>query len=152
MIWTVDAIATLRDGWRKGLDAPELARLLGTSRAAVRSKRMRLGLPSRSDAVIALSNRERGLAVSSHSQAPPRGIANVLRMAPLSGSTPRPWAQRMLRECAFPVAGFGVGTLSCCLPVRKPGGAYCDGHVAILRGEPWPPVEPEDLQRTEFDW
>jgi hypothetical protein len=144
MEWTARKVRQLTDGWGQGLDAPELARILGTSRAAVRSKRMRLGLPSRTDAQVALSNRERGLAVCPRSSAAPLGVADPDRMAALSGSTPRPWPQRMIGECAFPVSGFGAQTWSCCLPVEV-GRPYCFGHLAILRGDAWPPVECENL-------
>jgi hypothetical protein len=96
------------------------------------------------DAQVALSNRERGLAVCPRSSAAPLGVADPDRMAALSGSTPRPWPQRMIGECAFPVSGFGAQTWSCCLPVEV-GRPYCFGHLAILRGDAWPPVECENL-------
>lgn len=38
----------------------------------------------------------------------------------------RPWLQRAAGECAFPVAGEGAATLSCCQPVER--GEYCAGH------------------------
>jgi hypothetical protein len=59
-------------------------------------------------------------------------MADGGRLAPLIGSAPRPWPLRDVGECAFPVAGSGALTQSCCLPV-EPGEGYCRGHLVILR-------------------
>jgi hypothetical protein len=147
MIWTDAQVLILEREWAKGADAPAIAVMVGLSRSAVRSKRMRLGLPARSGVIVAMSNSERGRAVSRRSKAPPKGSANLVKLGPLRGSTPRPWSMREFGECAFPVLGYGAGTLSCCLPVLQVGAAYCTGHLAILRGDPWPPEEVEGLSQ-----
>lgn len=42
----------------------------------------------------------------------------------------RPWLQREQGECAFPVAGEGAATLSCCRPAFR--GEYCAAHRSIM--------------------
>lgn len=45
---------------------------------------------------------------------------------------PRSWLTRKKGECAFPVAGEGQWTLSCCNPTR--GHTYCAAHRSAMRG------------------
>jgi hypothetical protein len=131
----------LASAWASGAASAEIGQLVGVSASAVRGKRMRLGLPARSPLAVAIGNHERGLALS---WAPVPSRALPPPPPPLAGSTPRPWLQRGPRECAWPVTAVSGETLSCCLPV-EPGGPYCLGHQTILRGEPWPPVDPGNV-------
>jgi len=140
-VWTNEKIATLAEQWRLGAPASDIAALIGFSSSAVRGKRKRLGLPSRSPLALSAVFLERGTALVGHRRPDkPCGFAP----APLAGSTPRPWIQRGPRECAWPVAGQFGETWSCCLPA-EPGEAYCLGHLALKRGEPWPPVDPGNV-------
>lgn len=49
-------------------------------------------------------------------------------------ATARPWTSRRFGECAFPVAGLGAETVSCCGPTD--GGPYCAGHRAVMYQKP----------------
>lgn len=44
----------------------------------------------------------------------------------------RPWISRLEGECAFPVAGEGLTTRSCCNPCGA--ATYCPTHAAAMRG------------------
>lgn len=51
--------------------------------------------------------------------------------------TARPWLERRFGECAFPVAGLGADTLSCCTDTD--GATYCAAHRKIMIAEAPPP-------------
>ena len=142
VVWTGEQTGLLTQAWTAGHASREIASMVGMTPSAVRCKRRRLGLPARSEASQEATERERGAALAG-----PKGEPNPDQAPPpppLPGSMPRPWTQRMARECAWPVLGFGDETLSCCLPVdgRAP---YCCGHMALLRREPWPPEDPGNV-------
>jgi hypothetical protein len=48
----------------------------------------------------------------------------------------RPWLSRRPGECAFPVAGDGLQTRSCCRPCDS--GSYCVAHRRRMRGPAGP--------------
>ena len=52
---------------------------------------------------------------------------------------PRPWVTRRRGECAYPVAGRGADTLSCCRPSGP--AQYCPGHLDRMRGPQDPSFE-----------
>lgn len=54
-------------------------------------------------------------------------------------TTAKPWILREYGECAYPVAGTGADTFSCCQPV-KDGKPYCAGHWRIMHA-PKPAAE-----------
>ena len=145
-VWTPALERALVQAWAGGADSPAIGALLGVTGAAVRGKRRRLGLPARSAAALAVLYRERGLALGGRIPfQPPRPdlVAAVINAPPLRGSTPRPLMLRLERECAWPVSWHGEAW-SCCLPTER-GSAYCHGHRAILRGEAYPPADPQNV-------
>ena len=150
--WSAAKVARLTELWKRGDTAGEIARAMGITRGMVSGKRHSLGLPARSQEVqIAAmqANGRRTAMICGHlgrleaapPPAPERAAALVMRMQPLAGSNPAPWELRRPGECAFPVMGYGAGTLSCCQPV-EPGSPYCHGHREIIAGRPWPPADP----------
>jgi hypothetical protein len=136
--WNPDQVGMLVRAWASGQPAVDIARLVGMTAAAVRGKRLRLGLPRRVQTPLSEEFRDKGAAgVAPKAYQPPIP-------APLAGSMPRPWSQREADECCWPVLGFGEETLSCCLPVEGRT-RYCAGHLAMLRREPWPAVDPGNV-------
>ena len=130
-----------------------IAQKLGVTRGMVAGKRHSLGLTPR----LGLARRTAQAANGAGDGGPDRAwvgkasdaLAEKLAktqarleglIRPLSGSNPRPWELREAGECAFPVAGYGPGTLSCCEVVTL-GRAYCFGHCEILAGRSWPPLD-----------
>jgi GcrA cell cycle regulator len=47
----------------------------------------------------------------------------------------KPWMARLFGECAFPIAGEGADTVSCCAQVRK-GSSYCRAHHQLMFVKP----------------
>jgi hypothetical protein len=139
IIWTVEQTGLLAQAWGAGHASREIASMVGMSASAVRCKRRRLGLPARSEVSQEATEHARGVALAGP-KVPDNPSYTATCAPPLAGSMPRPWTQRMARECAWPVLGFGDETLSCCLPVEGRG-PYCAGHMALMRREPWPPTE-----------
>ena len=61
----------------------------------------------------------------------PQAPAGELFDVPLVDVTnARPWLQRERGQCAWPIAGRGADTISCCAPVHKHG-SWCKPHRAI---------------------
>lgn len=151
--WTIERVGLLRALWADGVPGGVIARQLGVTRGMVAGKRHSLGLPPRDQAVqiaAMVANGRRTAVICGHvgkadaavETAKANAVEALERMLqPLHGSNPRPWEMRRRGECAFPVAGYGAGTLSCCQPV-EPGRPYCLGHVEFLAGRPWPPEDP----------
>lgn len=146
MAWTVEAADVLRAGWSAGLTAKQIAVQLGVSRGAVSGKRHGMGLPPRSNETRRLAAHVNGLRLAAARRTPANDVGGYVErpgaFEPLHGSTPRPWEQRSFGECAWPVEVTGGELWSCCLPVELTGGPYCQGHQAIMRGDPWPPEGP----------
>jgi hypothetical protein len=130
--WSTIQAEMLADGWRGGRSSGEIARALGVSRAAVANKRKRMGLPSRAGVIAEVAMRVTGKRNLMHGVQVKTQTRRDRASAPLAGSSPRLWEQRLAGECCFPVGGAGADTLSCCLPVTVEGGWYCAGHQAIL--------------------
>lgn len=151
--WTDERTALLRQLWMDGLPGGVIAKRMGLTRGMVTGKRHSLGLPPRTGevarAAMALNGRRTAALIGHAGKASPELAAAKASAVdclealtrPLAGSSPRPLSMRAAGECVFPVAGYGAGTLSCCEPV-EPGRGYCLGHVEILAGRPWPPVDP----------
>lgn len=55
---------------------------------------------------------------------------------PVDVSNARPWLERKLHECAFPIDSGDrpADTLSCCAKVA-PGSFYCEGHLGVMYDE-----------------
>lgn len=150
--WTMERVALLRTLWADGVPGGVIAKQLGITRGMVAGKRHSLGLKPRDAAVqiaAMVANGRRTAVICGHvgkadaavELAKATAVAALESMLqPLHGSSPRPWEQRRRGECAFPVAGYGAGTLSCCELV-EPGRPYCLGHLEFLAGRPWPPED-----------
>jgi GcrA cell cycle regulator len=143
--WNDDLVAQLRSLWATGLPRSQIAAQLGLTAGMVAGKRHSLGLPPRTGEARLAAEAANGRRSARLCGFVGRTLNPKFELeapaAPLAGSTPRPWEQRNFGECAFPVAGWGAETLSCCLPTLEVG-PYCEGHRAIVAGRPWPPVEP----------
>ncbi len=77
---------------------------------------------------------------------------NPLKALPSSGTdaiarAPRPWLSRRRHECAFPVAGEGATTLSCCNPCGR--WTYCEAHRGVMRGAL---AYPDRFERAILAW
>jgi hypothetical protein len=154
--WTDERVALLRSLWADGVAGGVIARKLGPgfTRGMVAGKRHSLGLTPRNAAAAkaaqARNGRRTAILCGAVKRATPELAAAKAALAaslelmakPLAGSNPRPWELREPGQCAFPVFGWGAGTMSCCEPVER--GAYCFGHVEILAGRPWPPGDAVD--------
>ena len=151
--WTEERVTLLRGLWADGVAGGVIAKRLGITRGMVAGKRHSLGLTPRTLAATKAAQAANGrrtamMCERAGSRATPQQAARLAFQAaaverltqPLAGSNPRPWELRRGGECAFPVAGYGAGTLSCCEPVHLRG--YCFGHCEMLAGRPWPPVDP----------
>jgi hypothetical protein len=66
--------------------------------------------------------------------------------AALEGTAPRPWLSRERGECAFPVAGEGWTTISCCAPTPA-GRTYCAAHHRIVFKAPSASVRDAEARR-----
>lgn len=47
----------------------------------------------------------------------------------------KPWLERVFGECAYPVAGEGADTMSCCFKTVD-GARYCPGHHKVMFRKP----------------
>lgn len=157
--WTTAKVETLRELWAEGAPGGVIAKRLGTTRGAVAGKRARLGLEPRDEAATKAAQAANGrrTALALRPRTDPKRVAKAEAQAvvveliakPLKGSNPRPWELREPGQCAFPVMGYGAGTLSCCEPVE--GGPYCFAHREIIAGRPWPPLDPSpELAATQW--
>ena len=152
--WTEARVRLLRSLWADGVAGGVIAKRLGpgVTRGMVAGKRHSLGLTPRTLAATKAAQAANGRRTARRcerlgSRASPETVVRMAAQAaaverltqPLAGSSPRPWELRVWGECAFPVAGYGAGTLSCCEPVHLRG--YCFGHCEMLAGRPWPPLD-----------
>ena len=64
------------------------------------------------------------------------------------GMTSRPWLMRLPGECAFPVAGEGVGLRSCCRPSGDD--RYCAAHAARMRSPSMTPAADFEREILRF--
>lgn len=176
MSWTNPAhVEKLRELWPTGSSCSQIAAAINGaypdacySRSAIIGKANRLGLadktrqrptdpgsaraarraapkaPAKPRLIIAGKNQVR---VAKETQ-PPRVEIKVAAFEPIPGSTPRPWMERTLAMCCWPVGGEGESTLYCCEPVHKRG--WCAHHFG--RGTvPLPAKKPttgSDLYRS----
>lgn len=129
----------------EGRSASAVAREIGaSSRNAVIGKAHRSGWGSPSKATtqlnIARASRAGAAATKARTaghRPPPRPAAPrpashpPIAAAAIDVSNARPWLQRGLDECAYPVAGDGADTLSCCAPTPE-GRSYYPGHSALM--------------------
>ena len=146
--WTDERTELAKKLWNDGLSATEVAkRLGGVTRNAVIGKMYRIGALGNKPTKRAADRPANRVAASA-----PRSVKGIKLSAPKpvrvmepKGPTPapaalappplqlvpetaKPWSQRGLGECSWPVAGQGEGIISCCRPLA---GRWCAEHNAI---------------------
>lgn len=147
MSWTPERKELAAKLWQDGLSATQIANRLacGISRNAVIGVLHRMGKATRASAsrssapkrAAALFNPKQPakprvfiagknqVRIAKEAQ-PPKVEIKVAAFAPIPGSSPRPWMERTLAMCCWPVGGEGESTLYCCEPVHKRG--WCAHH------------------------
>lgn len=137
--WTDERTALAVKLWQEGLSGSRIAERLGVTRNAVIGKLHRLGMPPRSKAAHKATYGYKaprkpklriagGGAVFEVAVAPPPiVIVPEAVFDALPGTVPRPWEERTLGQCSWPV---GDG-LNCCADVHAYG--WCRSHAAIGR-------------------
>lgn len=142
--WTDHLRALAVKRWSAGESFGAVAHSLGVTRSAVMGVIWRY--EARHGRVRAADSR--GVPRSGHGSPHVGNSSQVIYRAPdrplaplpgaLAGTSPRMWTERRPGECAYPVAGSGDTTVSCCAPVRT--GPYCDTHRARMYVAPPPRV------------
>ena len=144
-IWTPELIERMADQWKGGMSYTEIAAAIGqgVTRNTICGRLTRMGLtrtgpyqrtarlsrPARATnalggaAVKVMKKRAERLAVTP---------APKLAPGPVLSPNARPWSDRGVGECAYPVGGDGADTLSCCNLVTAAGRHYCAGHAAEM--------------------
>ena len=169
ILWTEEAVATLRKLHTEGLSAAQIARHLGNgcTRNAVIGKLHRLGMsrtPEAASITISLANSSRAAAKAKPAApAKPRiGIAGRGATFEQAPDAPMPKLREVAATgeparimdahfggCRWPISDPGRGfmdeTRFCCGP-RRPGGNYCAEHHAI--GWVKPPKTAHELARS----
>lgn len=135
--WSEERIDTLRDLWRSGYSASDIARTIGVSRSAVLGKVFRLELPHRkapqprpvkSKAEVK-RDRNRFVPTRLYAKAPPRPLPPPV----IIESNPRGVTLLDLKsgDCRWPMGDpRDPGFLYCGDNVRD-GSSYCAAHHAI---------------------
>lgn len=156
--WNGARTAELKRRWAAGETGTCIGRALGVGRGGVIGKINRLGLSKEARAIaIAPGTRQRSLTQVRAPKAPPvagepmrtvnaRAIAGQQRIiaiadgvsAPIlplppqtivdTGVEPKPWMERTLLECTWPI-GEGHNLRSCCAPIAR--GSWCERHAEI---------------------
>lgn len=145
--WTPERISQLRRWWTDdGLTADEIAaRFKFCTRSAVLGKVNRLGwqrgrpsAPTKFRAPPVKTSLQRD-TVANANKTRPRVAAPKTKPLPAAPRVTRqfskPWTERAFGECAYPIAGEGADTVSCCAPVARwttPLNGYCTAHAAAM--------------------
>lgn len=156
-LWAAAHEQRLQELYAEGQSASLIAKALNSefktaySRNAVIGKTLRLGLPKRGPAAVKITNRINGQAA--HRRLKPKAApkprqnnlaaVNIERRrlagdlpaepcapAPFDAALAKPWTERRFGECAYPVAGEGADTFSCCSPCGE--ATYCAFHAARM--------------------
>ena len=132
--WTDERVERLQTLVNEGLSCGQIAKVLGdwATRNSVIGKMARMRIANRSGMnprngkppVVKQPNRARSASV--HTK-PPRPLPPVVTAAP-RGSVH--WLERGFGECAWPIAGAGADTISCCAPCEGEK-VYCPKHCAM---------------------
>lgn len=139
--WPEDLTERLIKLWNDGHSASQIAKQLrnGLTRAGVIGKVHRLraqGVVMR----VADAPQPKGIVASftKRRDQPPSAKSSPDQPLPpaalLDVSAARPWTTRTFGECAYPVAGEGADTMSCCLETG--GATYCAAHRRIMTAKP----------------
>lgn len=149
--WTPEQVDYIVGETRKGVPASVLGEALGVSRMAVLGKLSRLRaegyvLPYRANNANRLG---KGSRPPASPPPPPRKwgrettalngwtrSAQAVKVLSLDEPVdyppgPRPWLTRRFGECAWPISGAGIDTVSCCAATSNPGKPYCAAHAAV---------------------
>jgi hypothetical protein len=117
--WTSPVVARCRELWLAGYSASEVAKTIGApSRAAVIAQMARQGV--KRDPLVNQEARRIGGRATAAKRSAKAACCNKEDL-----SLARPRIEREPGQCAFPVAGEGADTLSCCHPTS---GVYCAAH------------------------
>jgi hypothetical protein len=141
-VWTAEKTEELRTLWLTPMTREQIAEQLGDGFTAgsVGAKGKRLKLANRRFKANAparkAANRTRRAAADDAQQR--AQIKSTFRaehlFAPLEGVTPKPFHERRLDECRWPITDRadddGVSRLSCCAP-RVANSSYCRTHRAL---------------------
>jgi hypothetical protein len=132
---TAETDTKVRQLWKLGLPGKQIARILKLSSAhAVYGRMWRMGI--RRPAIVSMRNRfnvwgrRRIDRIAELKGLKPRPLGGPLPPLPDVPCEPRLWLERDDRECAFPVAGESVTTMSCCNRAGRSG--YCAAHRAAM--------------------
>jgi len=135
--WTDERVALLTKLWGEGLSGSQIAKKLGgLTRSAVIGKVHRLKLPGRERPAAPARVKRPPMSRARQSDAG-RAVATT-KLRPLQPPAPpvvvtaehaKPWTERRFGECAYPIAGEGADTVSCCAPTEK---TYCKAHSAAM--------------------
>lgn len=124
--WTPAQLDALRDLYARNWPVEEIAAKLCRTPQAVRSRVsvLRLKRPAATQPRVEKTSRSKAERRARPSPPVPETSAD--------GAEGRPWTDRRPGECAWPVAGTGADTRSCCAPV-EPGSQvpYCPGHLHV---------------------
>lgn len=140
--WTDERTETMRKLWADGWSASMIAEKLGgATRNAVISKAHRLGIQGREEPQRPGGKNGYKVARPKPESKPRKPDVRTKPIRPIMAPTPvpipvgevpataRPWLERALGQCAYPVAGEGADTWSCCAPTDR---TYCAGHAALM--------------------
>lgn len=157
-LWTEELTAKVCKLWDLDMSALEIANALGLSRNAVIGKIHRLRNAGHKFARKSLTKAQLALDAATKQAAKERARkareaaaldraavrgGTIARMvvkaepknfaAPpviLDASFAKPWTEREFGECAYPIAGEGAETVSCC--AKTGGQTYCAGHHKVM--------------------
>jgi len=126
MPWTFDDDEILRDAWTRGLTQSQTVVLLPMrSVGQINHRRSVLGL------TVAKTRREPHAPVPSAFTEPRIHVLTKDEALPPLTAAGRPWDQRRLFQCAFPVGEVDGMVHSCCASIDEPHG-YCETHRAVM--------------------
>lgn len=124
--WTFDDDEIVRDAWIRGLSAEQTVPLLHLrTKGMVSQRRIKLGL------VTERTRAKTQVAPVPRAFSEPRPLAQDTGDLPPLTEAGRPWEQRRLFQCAYPVSGEGATVHSCCKPIDKAYG-YCKKHYSLM--------------------
>jgi GcrA cell cycle regulator len=126
--WPQERVDQLKALFDKGLSYSLIAEEMGLTKGAISGKADRLGWQRQAHARA--TRRGSGLIRRGRVAGQVRSIAPPVPPPPVDATHARPWLTRAFGECAYPIAGEGADTLSCCAPTL--GKTYCLAHAAIM--------------------
>jgi hypothetical protein len=124
--WTFDDDEILRDAWTRGITQSQIVALLPMRTIGqINHRRSVLGL------TVAKTRREPHAPVPSAFTEPRTHVLTKDETLPPLTAAGRPWDQRRLFQCAFPVGEVDGMVHSCCARIDEPHG-YCETHRKVM--------------------